>query len=136
MSTSISRFFFFFNDTATTEIYTLSLHDALPIRVGGDKFHAFDLGTNHAIDRIAAATAHTDHLDLRGLQFLAEAHPDTCVFRCHASPPVRLVQILYRTRTPLIPHRLFEACGKQARQSMFYPCTSLTLLPLASSNPV
>src|SRR2546427_7674259 len=26
-----SLFFFFFNDTATTEIYTLSLHDALPI---------------------------------------------------------------------------------------------------------
>src|SRR5260370_39062360 len=26
-----SSFFFFFNDTATTEIYTLSLHDALPI---------------------------------------------------------------------------------------------------------
>src|SRR6266540_7412277 len=26
-------FIFFFNDTATTEIYTLSLHDALPIRV-------------------------------------------------------------------------------------------------------
>src|SRR3712207_7433807 len=25
------RLFFFFNDTATTEIYTLSLHDALPI---------------------------------------------------------------------------------------------------------
>ena len=24
-------FFFFFNDSATTEIYTLSLHDALPI---------------------------------------------------------------------------------------------------------
>src|SRR2546430_15768467 len=24
-------YFFFFNDTATTEIYTLSLHDALPI---------------------------------------------------------------------------------------------------------
>src|SRR2546430_12644985 len=27
-------FFFFFNDTATTEIYTLSLHDALPISIG------------------------------------------------------------------------------------------------------
>ena len=26
--------FFFFNDTATTEIYTLSLHDALPIYPG------------------------------------------------------------------------------------------------------
>jgi len=29
-------FFFFFNDTATTEIYTLSLHDALPIYVVDD----------------------------------------------------------------------------------------------------
>ena len=29
-------FVFFFNDTATTEIYTLSLHDALPI---SDKFN-------------------------------------------------------------------------------------------------
>src|SRR2546422_11127866 len=31
--------FFFFNDTATTEIYTLSLHDALPIspRPGGER---------------------------------------------------------------------------------------------------
>src|SRR2546430_17371547 len=32
--------FFFFNDTATTEIYTLSLHDALPIWV-----RAIDLDT-------------------------------------------------------------------------------------------
>src|SRR2546429_6795084 len=30
-------FFFFFNDTATTEIYTLSLHDALPIFVLGER---------------------------------------------------------------------------------------------------
>src|SRR2546427_6185558 len=30
---TIRSFFFFFNDTATTEIYTLSLHDALPIFV-------------------------------------------------------------------------------------------------------
>src|SRR5256884_9778893 len=36
------QFFFFFNDTATTEIYTLSLHDALPIylcqRAGGKAY--------------------------------------------------------------------------------------------------
>src|SRR5256885_9049369 len=31
MHTLSCFFFFFFNDTATTEIYTLSLHDALPI---------------------------------------------------------------------------------------------------------
>src|SRR3954447_22457627 len=30
-------FFFFFNDTATTEIYTLSLHDALPISALGGR---------------------------------------------------------------------------------------------------
>src|SRR5690242_21697740 len=28
------QYYFFFNDTATTEIYTLSLHDALPISPG------------------------------------------------------------------------------------------------------
>src|SRR3712207_7046746 len=33
----LTSFFFFFNDTATTEIYTLSLHDALPI--SGSRIH-------------------------------------------------------------------------------------------------
>src|SRR5438034_11138649 len=32
----VSSFFFFFNDSATTDIYTLSLHDALPIWSGVD----------------------------------------------------------------------------------------------------
>src|SRR2546425_10029628 len=38
-------FFFFFNDTATTEIYTLSLHDALPILWFGERWitSIFDL---------------------------------------------------------------------------------------------
>src|SRR2546425_11499113 len=34
MTRCLSCTFFFFNDTATTEIYTLSLHDALPICMG------------------------------------------------------------------------------------------------------
>src|SRR2546426_2802823 len=38
---SLSFLFFFFNDTATTEIYTLSLHDALPIScTRGDRTEA------------------------------------------------------------------------------------------------
>src|SRR3712207_8382693 len=41
-------FFFFFNDTATTEIYTLSLHDALPIFL-------FDLPTETKKDKKAYA---------------------------------------------------------------------------------
>src|SRR3712207_8107108 len=36
----MSVYVFFFNDTATTEIYTLSLHDALPI-FGGTVAHGF-----------------------------------------------------------------------------------------------
>src|SRR6478609_12117398 len=39
-------FFFFFNDTATTEIYTLSLHDALPI-CGADDLLDDDLGLRY-----------------------------------------------------------------------------------------
>src|SRR2546427_8429089 len=37
ISPALSFLFFFFNDTATTEIYTLSLHDALPIVRVGEK---------------------------------------------------------------------------------------------------
>src|SRR3712207_8190441 len=33
---SVYSYVFFFNDTATTEIYTLSLHDALPISRSGE----------------------------------------------------------------------------------------------------
>src|SRR5205807_4260912 len=43
-------FFFFFNDPPTTEIYTLSLHDALPIFVGRDGADLGDLVL--AVDRL------------------------------------------------------------------------------------
>src|SRR5256884_6205731 len=38
---TLSFSFFFFNDTATTEIYTLSLHDALPICFDQREQHGF-----------------------------------------------------------------------------------------------
>src|SRR5256885_5331990 len=69
-----SSTFFFFNDTATTEIYTLSLHDALPISSENEK--AFEpsrrslrhcglrsrslLGGQYA-RRVAAATRSEEH---------------------------------------------------------------------------
>src|SRR5688572_32150550 len=47
-------FFFFFNDTPTTEIYTLSLHDALPIS-GQERLH---LGRQrHGLDPTRAGPA-------------------------------------------------------------------------------
>src|SRR5256885_3792895 len=56
-SQSLFLFVFFFNDTATTEIYTLSLHDALPICL--DDLQAIRLGERvfrglhvaHGLDR-------------------------------------------------------------------------------------
>src|SRR3712207_7191047 len=53
--------FFFFNDTATTEIYTLSLHDALPIFV--------DLSTAPVFDGHQLAPR---HVDLRAFVFTGE----------------------------------------------------------------
>src|SRR3712207_7444352 len=48
-------FFFFFNDTATTEIYTLSLHDALPI------YPVLDFGGDGAADRTVGADIPAPH---------------------------------------------------------------------------
>src|SRR2546430_11768847 len=48
----LSFFFFFFNDTATTEIYTLSLHDALPICLAQDRLMAALHGAGEKIRRV------------------------------------------------------------------------------------
>src|SRR2546425_890528 len=44
VSCTLISHFFFFNDTATTEIYTLSLHDALPI---SGRTHRHHVGVQH-----------------------------------------------------------------------------------------
>src|SRR5256885_17257695 len=49
--------FFFFNDTATTEIYTLSLHDALPILVARRRA---DCRPDHGVEARAVAAAGED----------------------------------------------------------------------------
>src|SRR5258705_1411729 len=49
--------FFFFNDTATTEIYTLSLHDALPISEMSRKLQITYLRKYGAIERSIATQA-------------------------------------------------------------------------------
>src|SRR5258708_33607728 len=51
MTLTYYSFFFFFNDTATTEIYTLSLHDALPIYPASDPFGAARSGSSSRISR-------------------------------------------------------------------------------------
>src|SRR3712207_9490994 len=72
------RLFFFFNDTATTEIYTLSLHDALPISAEAEEERARG-------DRLALRRPHAREVavvvGLRRCDLGAEAHLDQGVAR-------------------------------------------------------
>src|SRR3712207_8140217 len=56
-------YFFFFNDTATTEIYTLSLHDALPIF--GHGWRLLQLAGDQLGDRAALALDEGDVAEQR-----------------------------------------------------------------------
>src|ERR1035438_10363281 len=63
------RFFFFFNDTATTEIYTLSLHDALPISINrysvdGWKHEIYAAGTRNPIGDRKSTRLNSSHLGI------------------------------------------------------------------------
>src|SRR2546430_16624333 len=58
-------FFFFFNDTATTEIYTLSLHDALPISRAGRRRTLDRCGCCRDCDRSQRADSTADRKSTR-----------------------------------------------------------------------
>src|SRR5688572_32519184 len=59
---SFYSYFFFFNDTATTEIYTLSLHDALPITLpSASKNAGMVLSTSGALPMSAMARRSEEH---------------------------------------------------------------------------
>src|SRR6202158_6535897 len=81
--------FFFFNDTATTEIYTLSLHDALPIYCGFDRAGKVEPFTDGACRR-ERSEEHTSELqsppDLVCRLLLEKKRVNTCAER--ATPPL------------------------------------------------
>src|SRR2546430_17501284 len=83
MVTAIVVFdFFFFNDTATTEIYTLSLHDALPISAtfacsfGAADVSAYTVVGTKGVLRVDPAyeyaTGLQHHLDIRSEEHTSE----------------------------------------------------------------
>src|SRR2546430_9606701 len=63
--------FFFFNDTATTEIYTLSLHDALPISFALVELDA-DLLETEPLDERPASDGDEHQVGLHGLAVTEE----------------------------------------------------------------
>src|SRR2546422_10985481 len=83
-------FFFFFNDTATTEIYTLSLHDALPISQG-----PAEIRHGEVVDEYATAAA------------VARARDPLHVLHDHAVPRQSLGQLVRRDE----PGEIVESLG-------------------------
>src|SRR5258708_28468533 len=86
----MSLLFFFFNDTATTEIYTLSLHDALPIsRIGKEHVDRGEaIGCHHVTQdfhRVVLDDAHVgehDAVEVRSEEHTSELQsPDHLVCR-------------------------------------------------------
>src|SRR3989440_12811466 len=84
--------FFFFNDTATTEIYTLSLHDALPISDLHDRHRERALGAL----QLCAAPPTTARSRAAGL---AAQHPRS---RCPCAARQPRVLRLHRRLTPAV----------------------------------
>src|SRR2546430_6914156 len=64
--------FFFFNDTATTEIYTLSLHDALPISAFLSMGVGPEMGLSFLLPRIVGLASATDMLLSRSEEHTSE----------------------------------------------------------------
>src|SRR3712207_7617394 len=83
---------FFFNDTATTEIYTLSLHDALPIYLRAQCVgQRFDGVFGHVIDPAAlrgdapGQRAHIDDASASGAAHAREDRKSTRLNSSHAN---------------------------------------------------
>src|SRR3712207_7118438 len=71
---------FFFNDTATTEIYTLSLHDALPIYVDDDLAGQLLAALGDDVGDVGEGNGEDDHVaggrlvDVAGAEDRSEEH--------------------------------------------------------------
>src|SRR2546422_10368954 len=72
LSVSLFFLFFFFNDTATTEIYTLSLHDALPIWSGWCGRFRADRSRGHGPDRPGRPPRRARHRRARSEEHTSE----------------------------------------------------------------
>src|SRR5260370_30774126 len=85
--------FFFFNDTATTEIYTLSLHDALPIYRGPGRVPepALHSGLRHGMDRDLRARAEIPALRHAVLLFEPRSEEHTSELQSHLNLVCRLL---------------------------------------------
>src|SRR2546427_9213580 len=88
--------FFFFNDTATTEIYTLSLHDALPI-CGS----ALTLAAGKVIDKGKQLAAHLLEAAETDLEFAEGDRKSTRLNSSHSQISYAVFCLKKKTKTKL-----------------------------------
>src|SRR5256885_12218515 len=106
-----SIFFFFFNDTATTEIYTLSLHDALPI------LREHEAADHRETERLAQLGTGTQaQRDRQGAHQRSEEHTSELQSPCNlvcrlllekkkkTTTPTSLLEAIFSTTAQSVPH--------------------------------
>src|SRR5258706_12071343 len=105
--------FFFFNDTATTEIYTLSLHDALPIStVTAERFLARKRESWEAFRTLAARMRSEEHTsELQSLtnlvcRLLLEKKNWLHLPRTHCSEDAQYNTVVHRVRMSDVTRRM------------------------------
>src|SRR3712207_8106978 len=74
---------FFFNDTATTEIYTLSLHDALPISTRSSPHNRMWVPASAVV--VAPSAVRAKRLSLTGISRMARDRKSTRLNSSHAN---------------------------------------------------
>src|SRR3712207_7761109 len=95
-------YIFFFNDTATTEIYTLSLHDALPISSGAPVVPSWHAG------RLPPQWKHPGCMGRAGAVLPGKARPDrksTRLNSSHANISYAVFCLKKKTNPPAYPLR-------------------------------
>src|SRR5258708_15879340 len=96
--------FFFFNDTATTEIYTLSLHDALPIlRADGKTELKKQLVGVHTLVVIRAAILPSDLTELAGPVSQEEDRKSTRLNSSHQIISYAVFCLKKKIQNPTLP---------------------------------
>src|SRR2546430_13123307 len=98
---------FFFNDTATTEIYTLSLHDALPISHHDGRQERASRARRRAVPEEEARAQGDRETALRGGRERSEEH--TSELQSQSNLVCRL--LLEKKKTP-ISNAVLPACSR------------------------
>src|SRR2546427_9554455 len=103
---TLEPMFFFFNDTATTEIYTLSLHDALPIYAGAALIRMQDWKA--AVDVLEAFRTTFPENKLRSEEHTSELQSQSNLV-CRLLLEKKSGLSLLCTRRAVISHESFRA---------------------------